>query len=116
MIKKEKFVEYANALRKHTDWINKVYELGINIETEPLTCIGDALYDVMLESNMDYDYDDYAGISWVAYWCSSNLEDIGFRRMKQWVKLEDAGALYDFVTEMAALGWPEKIENEEWLM
>lgn len=113
MIVKEKFVEYANALRKHISQINKAYDLGINIESEALTCIGDALYDVMLEGDMDYDYDDYAGVSWVAYWCSSNMDQTGFRRMGDWIFIEDAGALYDFVNEMKELGWPNTTP-EEW--
>ena len=115
MICKEKFVEYANALRKHYSWLNKLYDMGINIENEAMTCIDDALYDVMLEGNMDYDYDDYGGISWVAYWCSSELEQTGFRRVRDWIYIEDAAALYDFVKEMAELGWPEKVDKE-WLI
>ena len=113
MIKKEKFVEYANALRKHNNWLNKLYDMGINIENEAMTCVDDALYDVMLEGNMDYDYDDYGGISWVAYWCSSDESQKGFRRFKEHIYLPDAGALYDFVTEMAENGWPEKV-REGW--
>ena len=113
MIKKEKFVEYANALRKHYSWLNKLYDMGINIENEAMTCIDDALYDIMLEGDMDYDYDDYGGISWVVHWCSSELEQTGFRRVRDWIYIEDAGALYDFVKEMAENGWPEKV-REEW--
>ena len=48
MVKKEKFVEYVNALRKHNSWVNKLYDLGIVIENEALSCIADALYDVIL--------------------------------------------------------------------
>lgn len=114
MIKKEKFVEYTNALRKHNSWLNKLYDMGINIENEVMTYVDDALYDVMLEGNMDYDYDDYGGISWVAYWCSSDINQKGFRRVKEHIYLPDAGALYDFVTEMAALGWPDETPKE-WL-
>jgi hypothetical protein len=115
MIKKEKFVEYANALRKHNSWLNKSYDLGIKIESEALSCIADALYDVMLEGDIDYDYDDYGGISWVAYWCSSELEQTGFRRVRDWIYIEDAEKLYDFVKEMAERGWPEKVDKE-WLI
>ena len=113
MICKEKFVEYANALRKHFSWLNKLYDLGVNIDSEPLAVIEDAIYDVILEGNMDYDYDDYGGISWVAYWCSSNMDQKGFRRVREHIYLPDAGALYDFVTEMAKNGWPEKV-REGW--
>ena len=115
MICKEKFVKYANALRKHFSWLNKLYDLGVNIDSEPLAVIEDAIYDVILEGNMDYDYDDYGGISWVAYWCSSDMNQTGFRRMGDWIFIEDAGALYDFVTEMAENRWPEKVDKE-WLV
>ena len=115
MIKKEKFVKYANALRKHFDWLNKLYDLGVNIDSEPLAIIEDAIYDVILEGNMDYDYDDYGGVSWVAYWCSSDMNQKGFRRVKEHIYLPDAGALYDFVTEMAENGWPEKV-REGWIV
>lgn len=115
MIKKEKFVKYANALRKHFSWLNKLYDLGVNIDSEPLTIIEDAIYDVILEGNMDYDYDDYGGVSWVAYWCSSDMDQKGFRRVKEHIYLPDAGALYDFVTEMAEKGWPEKV-REGWII
>ena len=111
MICKEKFVEYANALRKHNSWLNKLYDMGINIENEAMTCVDDALYDVMLEGDMDYDYDDYGGISWVAYWCSSDESQKGFRRVKEHIYLPDAGALYDFVEEMHSLGWPEETKE-----
>ena len=113
MICKEKFVKYANALRKHFSWLNKLYDLGVNIDSEPLAIIEDAIYDVILEGNMDYDYDDYGGVSWVAYWCSSNEDQVSFRRVKDYIYLPDAGALYDFVTEMAESRWPEKV-REEW--
>lgn len=92
MICKEKFVKYANALRKHFSWLNKLYDLGVNIDSEPLSIIEDAIYDVILEGNMDYDYDDYGGISWVAYWCSSDMSQKGFRRVKDHIHLPDAGA------------------------
>lgn len=115
MIKKEKFVKYANALRKHFSWLNKLYDLGVNIDSEPLTIIEDAIYDVILEGNMDYDYDDYGGVSWVAYWCSSDMDQKGFRRVNKHIYLPDAGALYDFVTEMAEKGWPEKA-REGWII
>lgn len=114
MIKKEKFVEYANALRKHFSWLNKLYDLGVNIDSEPLAIIEDAIYDVILEGNMDYDYDDYGGVSWVAYWCSSDMDQKGFHRVKEHIYLPDAGALYDFVTQMRELGWPEETPKE-WL-
>ena len=115
MICKEKFVEYANALRKHYSWLNMLYDMGINIESEAMATIGDALYDVMLEGNMDYDYDDYGGVSWVAYWCSSNEGQKGFRRVKDYIYLPNAGALYDFVTEMVEKGWPERVESK-WIV
>lgn len=115
MVKKEKFVEYVNALRKHNSWVNKLYDLGIVIESEALSCIVDALYDVILEDDIDYDYDDYGGVSWIAYWCSSNLGQTSFRRVHDWIFIEDAGALYDFVQEMHELKWPHKIENERYL-
>lgn len=115
MIKKEKFVKYANALRKHFNWLNKLYDLGVNIDSEPLAIIEDAIYDVILEGNMDYDYDDYGGVSWVAYWCSSDMGQKGFRRVKEHIYLPDAGALYDFVIEMAEKGWPEKA-REGWII
>ena len=111
MIKKEKFVEYANALRKHYSWLNKLYDMGINIESEALSCITDGIYDVMLEGDMDYDYDEYSGTSWVAYWCCSNEGEKGFRRVREHIYLPDAGALYDFVEEMHSLGWPEEIKE-----
>ena len=115
MVKKEKFVEYVNALRKHNSWVNKLYDLGIVIESEALSCIADALYDVILEGDIDYDYDDYGGVSWIAYWCSSNLGQTSFRRVHDWIFIEDAGALYDFVQEMHELKWAHKIENERYL-
>lgn len=112
MICKEKFVKYANALRKHFDWLNKLYDLGVNIDSESLSIIEDAIYDVILEGDMDYDYDDYGGVSWVAYWCSSELGQTGFRRVRDWVYIEDASALYDFVIEMAESGWPERVDSK----
>lgn len=114
MITKEKFVKYAETLRNHFDWLNKLYDLGVNIDSEPLSIIEDVIYDVILEGDLDYDYDDYGGVSWVAYWCSSNLDQTGFRRVGDWIFIEDASALYDFVEEMRGLGWPEETP-EEWL-
>lgn len=115
MIKKEKFVKYANALRKHFDWLNKLYDLGVNIDSEPLAIIEDAIYDIILEGDMDFDYDEYAGVSWVANWCCAPLDQRGFRRMHQQVVLDSADALYDFIQEMRELEWPHKVENERYL-
>ena len=111
MIKKEKFVEYANALRKHYSWLNKLCDMGINIESEAMSCITDGIYDVMLEGDTDYDYDEYSGTSWVAYWCCSNEGEKCFRRMREHIYLPDAGALYDFVEEMHSLGWSKEIKE-----
>ena len=114
MIAKEKFVKYAEALRRHFDWLNKLYDLGVNIDSVPLAIIEDAIYDVMVEGDLEYDYDDYGGVGWVVYWCSSNMNQTGFKRGHDWVFIEDAGALYDFIKEMAELSWPEETP-EEWI-
>ena len=114
MIAKEKFVEYANVLCNYFNWYNKLYDMGVNLESSELEALSDALYAIILDGDMDYDYDDYAGVSWVANWCGSSPEQTGFRRVRDWVFIEDASALYDFVTQMRELGWPEETPKE-WL-
>lgn len=115
MIAKEKFVEYVSILRKWYNWINKLDDLGIAFQANEPEDLADLAYDVILEGDMDYDYDEYAGISWIANWCCASLDQKGFRRMSQWIVLEDAGALYDFIQEMRELEWPDKVENERFL-
>lgn len=113
MITKEKFVEYANVLRNYYNWYNKLYDMGVNIEAPELEAVADTLYEIILDGDIESDYDEYAGVSWVANWCGSSFGQTGFRRMRDWVFIEDAGALYDFVSEMRRLGWPKELP-EDW--
>ena len=115
MIKKEKFVEYVNALRRWYTWVNKLEDIGITFQANEPENLVEIVYDIILEGDMDFDYDEYAGISWVANWCFAPLDQKGFRRMNQWVILDNAEVLYDFVQEMRELKWPHKIENERYL-
>lgn len=115
MIKKEKFVEYANALRKWYTWVNKLEDIGITFQANEPEILAEIVYDIILEGDMDFDYDEYAGISWVANWCGAPLDQRRFRRMHQWVILDSADDLYDFVREMRELEWPHKVDNERYL-
>lgn len=107
MIAKEKFVEYVNVLRRWYSWVNKLDNLGIAFQADEPEILADLVYDFILEDDMDCDYDEYAGVSWVANWCGAPLDQKGFRRMRDWILIEDAGALYDFIIEMKELGWPK---------
>ena len=69
MIKKEKFVEYVNVLRRWYAWVNKLEDIGITLNVDEPEILADLVYDIILENDMDLDYDEYAGISWVANWC-----------------------------------------------
>ena len=115
MVKKEKFVEYVNVLRRWYAWVNKLEDIGVTLNADEPEILADLVYDIILEDDMDFDYDEYAGINWVANWCGAPLDQKGFRRMNQWVVLDSAEVLYDFVQEMHKLEWPNKIENERYL-
>lgn len=115
MIKKEKFVEYVDVLRRWYAWVNKLEDIGIILHADEPEILADLVYDIVLEGDMDFDYDEYAGISWVANWCGAPLDQRGFRRMHQWMILDSADALYDFIQEMHELEWPHKVENRRWL-
>lgn len=115
MIGKEKFVEYADVLRRWYAWVNKLDDMGIILHADEPEILANLVYDIILEGDMDFDYDEYAGISWVANWCCSELEQTGFRRVRDWIYIEDAEKLYDFIKEMAERGWPEKVDKE-WLI
>ena len=112
MIKKEKFVEYVNVLRRWCAWVNKLEDIGITLNADEPEILVELVFDIILEGDMDFDYDEYAGISWVANWCGAPLDQKSFRRMNQWVVLDSAEVLYDFVQEMHKLEWPNKIDNE----
>ena len=55
MIAKEKFVEYANVLCNYFNWYNKLYDMGVNLESSELEALSDALYAIILDGDMDYD-------------------------------------------------------------
>lgn len=115
MIKKEKFVEYVDGLRRWYDWVNKLEKVGIIFQAgEPEILVG-LVFDTIVEGDMNFDYDEYAGISWIANWCCAPLGQREFRRMNQLVVLDRAEDLYDFVQEMHKLEWPHNIENERYL-
>lgn len=115
MIKKEKFVEYVNVLRRWYAWVNKLEDIGVTLNADEPEILADLVYDIILEDDMDFDYDEYTGISWVANWCCAPLGQREFRRMNQLVVLDSAEALYDFIQEMRELEWPHKVENERYL-
>ena len=114
-MKKEKFVEYVNVLRRWHAWKNKLKDIGIILCADESEDLFYLLYDIIFEDDMNFDYDEYAGISWVANWCCAPLDKKSFRRMDQYIVLDSAEALYDFVQEMRELKWPHKIENERYL-
>ena len=115
MIKKEKFVEYVDVLRRWYVWVNKLEDIGIILHADEPEILADLVFDTIVEGDMNFDYDEYAGISWIANWCCAPLGQKEFRRRNQLVVLDRAEDLYDFVQEMRELGWPHKIENERYL-
>ena len=115
MIKKEKFVEYVDVLRRWYVWVNKLEDIGIILYADDPEILAELVFDTIVEGDMNFDYDEYAGISWIANWCCAPLGQKEFRRRNQLVVLDRAEDLYDFVQEMHKLEWPNKIENERYL-
>ena len=81
MIKKEKFIEYADTLRRWYTWVNKLEDIGITFQANEPENLVEIVYDIILEGDMDFDYDEYAGISWVANWCCAPLDQKGSRAL-----------------------------------
>ena len=115
MLTKEEFVEGANTLREYWNWENQLYDMGIHLEDTAAAKLADKMLELLSRGQEDWDYDERIGTSWIATWCSAPKDEKGFRRMNQWVVLDSAEVLYDFVQEMRELKWPHKIENERYL-
>ena len=52
MIKKEKFVEYVNVLRRWYSWVNKLEDIGITLNADEPEILADLVYDIILEDDM----------------------------------------------------------------
>lgn len=115
MLTKEEFVEGANTLREYWNWENQLYDMGIHLEDTAAAKLADKMLELLSRGQEDWDYDERIGTSWIATWCSAPKDEKGFRRGSQWVTLSDAGALYDFVSEMFEKNWPERVENWRFL-
>ena len=112
------FIECAKALKSYWNWEKELYRHQIDISNTPAGKMADFLVDLIEyqgDSTGDWSYDSVMGFNWVTTWCSAPPIDFGFERKGQWIYLNDAGALYDFVEEMRSLDWPEKVENRRWL-
>ena len=112
------FIECVKVLKSYWNWENELYYHQIDISNTPAGKMADFLVDLIEyqgDSTGDWSYDSVMGFNWVTTWCSSSPTDFGFARKGQWIYLNDASALYDFVEEMRSLDWPEKVENRRWL-
>lgn len=112
---KAEFVKTAKALRNYWNWEIKLEKVGINLESSTAAGLADVVLELLTNDIEDWGLDPHTGMNWIVVWCSAPHEQISFQRKNQWITLEDAGALYDFVEEMYGLEWPEKIESEVWL-
>ena len=115
---KSEFIECANVLKTYWNWENNLSHYQIDISGTPAGKMADFLVDFIEyqdDSAGDWSYDPIVGFDWVVTWCSASPNDVGFARKGQWIYLNDAGALYDFVKEMRSLDWPEEVVNRRWL-
>ena len=115
MIGKSEFVECANSLREYWNWENELDQMGISLNESKVGQLADTMLNLLRMGEMNWGYDPEIDTHWIIYWCSVSLEQHKFSRKNQLVYLPDAGALWDFVSEMNELGWPEQIENQRWL-
>lgn len=110
MTKKE-FIECVNALRRYWEWENNLSDMGIEFTETPAASLADTILNILTKNEEDWGFDPEIGMNWIVTWCSAPFDQNGFARKSQWVYLPDAGALWDFVSEMNELGWSEQIEN-----
>jgi hypothetical protein len=115
MVTKSEFVECANALREYWNWENDLERMGIYLNESKAGQLADVMLNLLTQDYVNWGYDPKIGTYWVVTWCSAPQDQHEFARKRQWIYLPDAGALWDFVSEMSELGWPERIDNERWL-
>jgi hypothetical protein len=115
VITKAEFVECANSLREYWNWENELERMGIYLNESKAGQLADVMLNLLIQDDVDWGFDSQIGQCWIVNWCSAPFEQHGFARKSQWIYLPDAGALWDFVSEMNELGWPEQVENQRWL-
>ena len=115
MITKSEFVECANSLREFCNWESELELKRIYLNESKAGQHADVMQNLLTQDDVDWGFDPQIGMCRIVIWCSAPLDQNGFARICQWVYLPDAGALWDFVSEMNELGWPKQIENQRWL-
>lgn len=114
---KEMWCRIADSLRKYWNWENQLYDMGIDLTGTAPSGLADTMLLVLSDGDTEWAYDVVAEMNWLAVWCSGFETVSSFVRVVnghiEHINLPDAGALYDFVTEMAENGWPEKV-REGW--
>lgn len=111
---KELFVKCVESMRKYYNWECELESMGINLEGSPASDLANSMLFALLNGDWTWDDDPVPDWGWVGMWCGAPADQCCFKRKGEWIYLPDAGALYDFVTQMRELGWPEETPKE-WL-
>ena len=108
-MKKGWFCTCADTLREYATWERKAYELGLNLDNSPVSALAENLHFLMCDGNVNWAYDETAGIDWIIEWtCAPDGPNmIVERHGRRWI-LEDAGDLYDFLKFMNEYGWEDE--------
>lgn len=102
------FTECANVLRKYSDWEEKMYECGLDMNDTPVGTVVDMLYGAMCDFDRDWSYDTKLEFDWILEWVY-NPDSPYLREYRHGCDfdLTSAGALYDFLVFMNEHGWED---------
>ena len=115
MVTKSEFVECANSLREYWNWENELERMGIHLNESKAGQLADVVLNLLTQDDEDWGFDPKIDTCWIVTWCSAPFDQHWSARKSQWIYLPNPGALWDFVSEMNELEWPEQVENQRWL-
>lgn len=113
--------ECAEALRDYLRFENKLEKMDVDLAQSAAGELANKMFYALCDGDDDWAYDPIGEINWLLEWAGADEDIVCFRRIVhtayglelQDIYIGDARDLYNFIVEMRAENWPEKI-SEKW--
>ena len=108
MDRKHMFYSAIQVLRKYYEWELNLYRYDINLTGTAADALAEEMWKILVDYNMDWDYDPIEDFGWIIEYCSNcDFDSIynNYQRAGRTWNLADAMTLYDFLVYMNKHNW-----------
>ena len=113
--------ECAETLRDYLRLENRLEKMDVDLSQSAAGELANKMFYALCDGDDDWAYDPIGETNWLLEWATADEDVVCFRRIVhtayglelQDIYIVDARDLYNFIIEMRAENWPEKI-SEKW--